>query len=263
MPAHLAMAIVTLTTDFGTSDGYVGAMKGILLSLAPDVRIVDITHQVPRQDLLAAAHALATAVPFFPAGTIHLAVVDPGVGTARKPVVVREGEMLFVGPDNGICSLVMPRPEGAFEIAEPGFRRDNVSATFHGRDVFAVAAGRLAAGARPEDAGPPVVLRGKLPPVAGAEDATVHRVQHIDAFGNLITNIAAQPSLGESRFRVAGRDISGLAETYESVEVGELLAYIGSRGTVEIAVREGNAAELLGAARGTAIEVLPRSDTRP
>ena len=254
------MSIVTLTTDFGTIDGYVGAMKGVLLARAPGVVLVDITHSIPRHDVTAGAHALANAAPYFPPGTIHVAVVDPGVGTARKPIVLVHREQVFVGPDNGIFSLVAPRPEAAYEIADPGFRRERPSSTFHGRDVFAAAAAALAAGAAPEQAGPPVVLRGVLPPLTGADEADVHRVQHIDAFGNLITRIPPRAVAPGARLRVSGRDIVGLSTTYEDVPAGELLAYVGSRGTVEIAVREGSAAELLGAARGTVVEILPPPD---
>ncbi len=241
------LPIVTLTTDFGDRDGYVGAMKGVLLARAPAVTLVDITHAVPRHDVSAAANALVDAAPWFPPGTVHLAVVDPGVGGARAAVVVAAGRQLFVGPDNGIFSLVAPRPDAVHAIAAPAFRRAEVAATFHGRDLFAPAAARLALGDPPAAAGPPVVLRGRLDLPAG------HRVVHVDRFGNLVTNLAGVPPGG--RFRIAGRVIAGLSETYESVATGELCAYLGSRGTVEIAVREGSAAELLGASRGTAIEI--------
>lgn len=253
------MAIVTLTTDFGTADGYVGAMKGVLLSRAPGTHIVDISHAIPRHDIAAAAYCLANAVPFFPAGTIHVCVVDPGVGTQRKPVIVVDTDHFFIGPDNGVFSLVAARPRAAYEIAESGFRRDKPSATFHGRDIFAAAAAGLARGNRAEDAGPQVVLRGKLPPtsgpVPGAGGALSGNVLHVDVFGNLITNIPGDKVPEGARFRVAGRDIAGLSHTYEDVAEGELLAYIGSRRTVEIAVRNGNAAELVGASRGTVVEL--------
>ena len=238
---------MTLTTDFGDRDGYVGAMKGVLLARAPGVTLVDITHAVPRHDVAAAANALADAAPHFPAATVHLAVVDPGVGGARAAVVVAAGGHLFVGPDNGIFSLVAPRPDAVHLIASPAFRRGEVAATFHGRDLFAPAAARLALGDPPAAAGPPVTLHGRLDLPAG------HRVVHVDRFGNLVTNLAGVPP--GSRFRIAGRVIAGLSGTYESVAVGELCAYLGSRGTVEIAVREGSAAALLGATRGTAIDV--------
>jgi len=240
-------SIVTLTTDFGVEDGYVGAMKGVILSRAPTVTLVDITHAVPRHDIAAAANALADAAPCFPPGTIHLAVVDPGVGGARTPVVVVAAGQLFVGPDNGLFELAAPQPEAAFAIAEPAFRREPVSTTFHGRDVFAPAAARLALGAAAETAGPPVALAGRLGLARG------NRVVHVDRFGNLVTDIAGVPP--GARVRIAGQVIAGVGETYESVATGALCAYVGSRGTLEIAVREGSAAEMLGAGRGTAVEV--------
>lgn len=252
------MAIVTLTTDFGTADGYVGAMKGVLLSRAPGTHVVDIAHDLPRQDISAAAHALTNVIPHFPPGTIHVCVVDPGVGTDRKPVIVVDKDQLLVGPDNGLFSLVAPRPTAAYEIRERDFRRDRPSSTFHGRDIFAPAAAALARGAKPEAAGPQVVLRGRIPILEAPEGRSV-TVAHVDVFGNLITNLPAKRIPAEVGFRVAGRDIAGLSKTFESVGEGELMAYIGSRQTLEIAVRNGNAAELLGASRGTVIEVVPPS----
>ena len=254
------MAIVTLTTDFGTSDGYVGAMKGVLLARAPGTRIVDITHDIPRHDIAAAAYALANAVPYFPPGAIHVCVVDPGVGGERKAVIVVDKDCLLVGPDNGVFSVVAPRPQAAFAITESSFRRDKPSATFHGRDFFAAAAAALARGGRPEEAGPQVVLRGKLPhhsesPERRPDGVIGGNVLHVDVFGNLITNIPGDRVETGAEFRVLGRDIFGLSTTYDVVAEGELMAYVGSRGTVEIAVREGNAAESLGASRGTVVEV--------
>src|SRR5262245_38148530 len=143
------LPIITLTTDFGDADGYVGAMKGVLHAGAPGVTVVDITHAVPRHDVAAGAFALATAAPYFPPGTIHLAVVDPGVGGARMPVVLVSGGHVFVGPDNGVFARVAPRPEAAYQVTGAGFRREITSPTFHGRDVFAVTAARLASGAAP------------------------------------------------------------------------------------------------------------------
>jgi len=243
------VAIVTLTTDFGDRDGYVGAMKGVLLTRAPGVTLVDITHGVPPHDVVAAANALVDAAPHFPPGTVHLAVVDPGVGGARAAVVVAAGGHLFVGPDNGIFSLVAPRPEAVHAIAQPEFRAAAVAATFHGRDLFAPAAARLALGAPAHAAGPPVELRGRLDLPPGES-----RVVHIDRFGNLVTDIAGDLPAATG-FRIAGQAIAGISQTYESVAPGELCAYVGSRGTIEIAVREGSAAARLGAARGSPVEV--------
>jgi S-adenosyl-L-methionine hydrolase (adenosine-forming) len=250
--AGVALALVTLTTDFGTADGYVGAMKGVLYRAAPGVVVVDITHAVPRHDVAAGAHALATAAPWFPPWTVHVAVVDPGVGGRRRGVVVVAAEQIFVGPDNGIFSLAAPRPDAVYEIAEAGFRATRVSPTFHGRDVFAVAAARLAAGAPPEQAGPPVTLAGTLPRPA----ATEHQVVHVDGFGNLVTDLDGDDVAPGSRVRVAGRDVGGLHRTFEDVARGELVAYVGSGGTVEIAVREGSAATALGAGRGAPVDLV-------
>ncbi len=250
--AGVALALVTLTTDFGTADGYVGAMKGVLYGAAPGVVVVDITHAVPRHDVAAGAHALATAAPWFPPWTVHVAVVDPGVGGRRRDVVVVAAEQIFVGPDNGILSLAAPRPDAVYEIAAADFRAARVSPTFHGRDVFAVAAARLAAGAPPEQAGPPVTLVGSLP----RPDGTVHQVVHVDAFGNLVTDLDGDDVAPGSRVRVAGRDVGGVHRTFEDVARGELVAYVGSGGTVEIAVREGSAATALGAGRGAPVDLV-------
>jgi len=248
---------VTLTSDFGTRDGYVGAMKGVILSIAPDARIVDITHELPRHDVAAAAFALAQAAPYFPAGTIHVAVVDPGVGGGRAAVIIDGGEQLFIGPDNGLFSLVAPAPARVHAITAPGFRRDQVAATFHGRDLFAVAAGQLAAGARVEEAGPAVGLTGVLAlarhgPTPSGRWATV---VHVDVFGNLITDAGAEDLPAAVRFRVGGILIERLSTTFESVGRGELVAYIGSGNTVEIAVREGDAARVLGVGRGAVVAI--------
>tara|TARA_R110002096_G_scaffold44526_8_gene120220 strand:- start:26014 stop:26778 length:765 start_codon:yes stop_codon:yes gene_type:complete len=245
-------------TDFGTADGYVGAMKGVLYSRAPGVRIADVSHAIPRHDVGAAAHALTNSVPFFPAGTIHVCVVDPGVGTDRKAVIVMHKDQMLVGPDNGVFSLIAPRATKAYEISQAAFLRDRPSMTFHGRDVFAAAAAELARGGKPEDAGPQVVLRGKLP--AEQAEGAAACVAHIDVFGNLITNIAKGKVPVGAGFRIAGREIAGLSETYSNVGSGELVAYIGSRDTLEFAIRQGNAAETLGASRGTIVELVQAAD---
>lgn len=252
------MALVTLTTDFGTADGYVGAMKGVIRSIARDAELLDITHAIERHDIVGGAFALAQAAPHFPAGTIHVAVVDPGVGGERNAVVAVAGDQVFVGPDNGLLSLVAPTPSEVYAIAAPGFRREEASATFHGRDVFAVCAGNLAAGAAPRDAGPACDLLGLLtfPTAATRPEGLVATVIHVDAFGNLITDLGADELPEGAHFRVGGRTIETLSTTYESVERGELVAYVGSGNTLEVAQREGSAARSLGVARGSFIEIL-------
>jgi S-adenosyl-L-methionine hydrolase (adenosine-forming) len=252
--------IVTMTTDFGTRDGYVGAMKGVILSAAPGATVVDLTHEVPPHDVAAAAFALAQAAPYFPDGTVHVAVVDPGVGGARRCVAIDDGRHRFVGPDNGTFALAVPAPVAVPEITAPAFRRGTVAATFHGRDVFAPAAARLAAGAPVAEAGPAVPLEGRLDGgelAVSADGRDVRgRVIHVDRFGNLVTDVPAARLAAGATVRVGARVVArGLSATYEGVPRGRPLAYVGSAGTLEIAVREGSAASRFRARRGAAVTV--------
>ncbi|HTJ44205.1 MAG TPA: SAM-dependent chlorinase/fluorinase [Kofleriaceae bacterium] len=234
------MALVTLTTDFGTADGYVGAIKGVILTLAPGTVVVDVAHDVPRHDVAHAAWVLATSAWMFPLGTIHLCVVDPGVGGARNEIVVAARGHLFVGPDNGVFALVGDPCEGAWAITSAAFHRPQPSPTFHGRDVFAPAAAALARGLPPHLAGPATCS------TVSARDTGV--IVHVDAYGNLISDLR-----GAAQVRIAGR-VLDVKRTYEDVAPGELVAYVGSAGTIEIAVREGSAASVLGLARGARVE---------
>jgi len=237
------MAIVTLTTDFGTRDGYVGAMKGVILRLAPGTTIVDIAHDVPRHDIAHAAWVLATSAYEFPLGTIHVCVVDPGVGGARNEIIVSAKGHLFVAPDNGVLTQVASGVEGTWAITSKAFHRPQPSPTFHGRDVFAPAAAALARGLPPHLAGPATCAM--VPPRA-APGAIVH----VDGYGNLISDLKPGPV----RVIVAEREIA-VRRTYEDVPPGALVAYVGSAGTIEIAVREGSAAEALGVGRGAPVAV--------
>ncbi len=265
------MPILTLLTDFGTEDEYVGVMKGVILSIAPHVRLVDLTHQIPPQDVRRAAFLLSNAVPFFPPDTVHLAVVDPGVGTARRPLAVRTPVGTFVGPDNGLFSYVLAEVPhwGAVELRNPAYRLRYVSSTFHGRDIFAPAAAHLAMGAPLEALGPPVTDPQRLPlPYLELGDGWLEgEVLHADRFGNLVTSIgrlrweggrlllvpAFRPNppryaLSATAVRVvaAGLELPGIRRTYGEVPSGSPLALVGSSGFLEIAVREGSAAEQLG-----------------
>ncbi|HEY2900897.1 MAG TPA: SAM-dependent chlorinase/fluorinase [Polyangia bacterium] len=261
------MPIVTFTTDFGFSDGYVAAMKGVVLSLAPQTTLVDVAHGIAAQDVAAGAVALAQAAPLFPPGTIHIAVVDPGVGSPRAGVVIEAGGSFFIGPDNGVLSLAAAPPRRAFRIEAPAFRRAQVSPTFHGRDIFAPAAGRLAAGASAADAGPalPEIVQLDAPTLRHLGDHVEGSIIHVDAFGNLISSITGEvlrlaaggPNAdvevelegGEGRFHPV------LARTFSDVEPNRLVAYIGSGGQLEIALRNGSAARLTGAARGSPVRL--------
>ena len=257
------MPIVTFTTDFGAHDGYVGALKGVVLSLAPQATLVDIAHGVTARDVAAGAVALAQAAPLFPPGTIHVAVVDPGVGGARAELVVAAGGSFYIGPDNGVLSRAARAPRQIHRIEAPSFRREPVSPTFHGRDVFAPAAGRLAAGAAITEAGPAQdsMVELAVRPLHNRDGVIEGEVIHVDGFGNLITSLPADVVAGmspEATIEVeggAGRFEPKLGRTFSDVESGALIAYIGSGGQLEIARRDGSAAGRLGAERGTIVRL--------
>lgn len=253
--------LVALTTDFGTEDPYVGVMKGVLLGICPHARLVDVTHGIPPQDVVAGRLALEAAVPYFPAGTIHLAVVDPGVGTGRAAIAVRTPRAVFVGPDNGLFSflaeadlLEVRRIENRDYVLHP------VSRTFHGRDVFAPAAAHLAAGVALSRLGTPVSAPNRLPlPTARTVEggAVVGEVLTFDHFGNAVTSVrSADLPPDACRVVVAGRTCP-LVSTYAAVADGEPLGLVGSTGRLEVSVRGGSARRELGLRRGTAVRVPP------
>ncbi|MDT7856892.1 SAM-dependent chlorinase/fluorinase [Rubrivirga sp. S365] len=272
--------IVTLTTDFGLRDGYVAAMKGAMLAAAPDVRAVDVTHEVPAQDVMAAAFVLRGAAPFFPAGTVHLAVVDPGVGTLRRAIaarlVVGGTPCRFVGPDNGLLPLLADGPPvEAVVLDRPGAWRTPVpSDTLHGRDVFGPVAAALAAGAALDDigspAGPLAPLHWPLPRVDA--EGVEGMVLHVDRFGNCTTNIPREALAGRGGFKayVGSSVLRRHAPSYGHVAAGEPLTLFGSSGHLEIAVNRGDAAALLSVVRGAPVSVVfeaapappPRTRTR-
>lgn len=239
--------MLTLLTDFGTADGYVGEMKGVLASRAPGVPIVDIAHDVPPQDVEAARLTLARYWRRFPEATVHLVVVDPGVGTDRGALVVSSGGRLLVGPDNGVLSPALLLP-GARAVRLPV--PDGAAPTFHGRDVFAPAAAMLARGASIDSLGEPEtepVVRRTPEPRRLADGSIEGRVITIDRFGNCITNLLA-PRGGT--VSVSARVIGPVQRTYAAAPHGAAVAVSGSTGLVEIAVREGSAAAMLGLRRG-------------
>jgi hypothetical protein len=241
------MAVVTLTTDFGSSDAYVGAMKGVVLSLAPGAVLVDICHNIPPQDVRAAAVVLADAAPYFPEGCIHVAVVDPGVGSERAGIVVESRGQLFVGPDNGVMSVAAPSPRRVFRIASERFQRAKVSPTFHGRDIFAVTAGRLAAGNAAEESGPAQSHMIDVAKVSSGPltDDCIGEILRIDHFGNLITTLVSDLVTGRWLLECAGRNFAiDAGPTFSAVAPGGMVLYAGSGGRVEIAIRDGSAARL-------------------
>ncbi|MXW23274.1 MAG: SAM-dependent chlorinase/fluorinase [Chloroflexi bacterium] len=255
--------IVTLTTDFGTRDSYVAQLKGVLLSRCVDLRIHDLTHDIAPHDVVEGALFLAASVPTFPAGTVHLAVVDPGVGSERRPIAAEVSGQRVVCPDNSLLTLLArAQPiEAVHELTNPQFRREPVSATFEGRDVFAPAAAHLACGGAIADLGPAVsdLARLALPEPERTERGMRGEVMHVDRFGNAITNIHVsmlRDGLHHAQVRVAGRELPVL-RTYADAAGGEALALVGSSGYIEVAVREGSAAETLGLRRGSPLLVVP------
>lgn len=241
--------VITLLTDFGTADGYVGEMKGVLLSQVPDATIVDVTHDVPSHDVELGRLTLARVWRRFPAGTVHLAVVDPGVGTERAALAVASDGRFLVGPDNGLLSPALLAGDArVVSLAVP----PGASATFHGRDVFAPAAARLARGAGVDALGDPVadplILRTPEPHRA-PDGALAGEVIAIDRFGNAITNLVA---VRGGRIAVAGREFP-LRRTYADMTDREPGAVVGSTGFIEIVVRNGRAADVLRLVRGSGV----------
>jgi S-adenosylmethionine hydrolase len=259
--------LITLLTDFGLDDAYVGVMKGVILRINPDIRVVDLTHAVPPQQILAGAFILCNAVGFFPDGTIHLAVVDPGVGSARRPILIETDRGLLVGPDNGVlcpAAAVMGRRHARVLANEELFLHP-VSHTFHGRDVFAPAAAHLACGVTPEKVGPVLdaIVELQLPVPRRNGAAIAGEVVHVDRFGNLVTNISADalPRFPARQVcvSISTTPIGTLLATYSAAAEGAPLALLGSWGTVEIAVRNGSAAKMFAAGPGTPVTVVVES----
>lgn len=263
--------IVTLTSDFGLADEFVGVMKGVILGREPAAVIVDLSHMIEPRAILQAAHLLQAAWSFFPAGTIHAAVVDPGVGSDRRVVLLQAGGHYFLAPDNGLLSLVMAGCDSprCWQVNRRSLFLDRVGTTFHGRDIFAPVAASLAGGLAPDLVGPrlPVgdlVVLTDLLPHGGAEPGSLWgRVVQVDRFGNLITNIGRQflrKFFGDGDRRHLEIScgpvlVHGLSETYSAQPAGVLLALIGSRDTLELAVNQGRAADLLGVGIGAEVQV--------
>jgi S-adenosylmethionine hydrolase len=255
----MADPLVTLTTDFGTASPYVAAMKGVLLAVNPAVRLVDLSHDIPPQNVRHAAFFLASALPYFPADTLHVVVVDPGVGSERVILYVETAGQRLLVPDNG-CWTLLEEPRRVLRVAEPRFWRSTVSSTFHGRDIFAPVAAHLARGVNPEQLGPAVSEWVRLemrPPVPGMNSLT-GEIVFIDHFGNLITNIPAARlqtpnvlTVGRHTFRRRFRWV----RTYAEAEPGTLVALASSTDLLEVAVVQGNAAHRLQATIGTPVTV--------
>lgn len=260
-----AAPIITLTTDFGLSDHYVGTMKGVLLSYFPDARLVDISHEVPAFSIHAGAYTIDQAAPYFPRGTVHLIVIDPGVGTARKPLLLEALGQHFVAPDNGVLSLIFARDKNAIahEITNRELWLPNPSATFHGRDIFApVAAAVASGGAAAENVGP---LLSKIEQLSNIGPEQIERgvwrgiVWSVDHFGNVITNFPAIDfaRIADSPFTLHFRahEVTEFRPTFGDAAPGLCFAYFGSSGYVEIGINQASAAAVLEIKPGDRIQL--------
>lgn len=254
---------ITLTTDFGTSDHFVGTMKGVILGISPRARFVDITHEIAPQDIHEASLVIAQAWRYFPKGSIHVVVVDPGVGSARRPILCEAEGQFFIAPDNGVLSMIYDGARHKVRvISNEKLFLKNVSKTFHGRDVFAPAAAHLSKGLAPAKFGRPIqdFLRNFLmKPTRLSRHDWAGVVLKADRFGNLITNfhIAEFPDVAEHSIELrAGLErINRLARTYAETEIGELFAIVGSSGYLEVVVNQGSAAKRLGVGAGSPVEL--------
>ena len=251
--------VITLLTDFGTADYFVAAVKGVILTSNPHVSLVDITHEIPPQDIETAAFTLLACYRDFPDDTIHLAVVDPGVGSARRPIVAKAGSQYFVGPDNGLFSYVFDSEakHKIFAITRDKYLRQPASSTFHGRDLFAPVAAALADGVKPSKFGPRIEDEVRLAPLGPAkreDGGLAGRIIHVDRFGNCVTNFTLNdiPDTTKVKLRVKQREIEAFRQFYAENDGSEnqIFAIWGSAGFLELSVNGGSAAELLEVQRG-------------
>jgi S-adenosylmethionine hydrolase len=265
------MSLITLLTDFGTVDYFVGALKGAILSVNLQAHIVDITHEIPAHDIEAGAFTLLAAYKSFPPQTIHVAVVDPGVGSARRPLLIQAHGHFFIGPDNGLFSYICDSANDVrvYHLTNENFFRTPVSTTFHGRDIFAPVAGALSKKVPPFEFGELIEDVRRLAPLAPLREvdgAWSGKIIHIDRFGNLITNISRQELTDEQlaagvKLEIGGREISSFRKFYAEAAgtaEGELFAIWGSAGLLEIAANGASAAQLIKAARGQLVRLLSR-----
>src|SRR2546429_2766640 len=256
--------IITLLTDFGSRDYFAAAMKGVILSINPAAQIVDITHEIPPQDIHAAAFNLLATYKDFPTNTIHVAVVDPGVGSSRRAVLIECAERFFVGPDNGIFSWVCEREVSyrAIHLTNENYFRHPVSATFHGRDIFAPAAAALSNGVAPEEFGPAIeslIHLDSLKPKILSDEVIEASIIYIDHFGNCITNLTREilgDDLSLVRLVISGCEITSFRRYYREAEEREVFCVIGSAGFLEVVAANNSAAAILDARRGQTVSVV-------
>jgi len=259
----LPNAIITLTTDYGLNDHLVGTLKGVILKINPEATIVDITHNVAPFDVLDGALTIGSVYSYFPARTVHVVVVDPGVGTERRPLLVTAENQYFVAPDNGVLSVIYEREANTVvrHATAEHYYLQPVSKTFHGRDVFAPIAAWLTKGWQTASMGDEITDYKKfaMPKPKAVDGVSKGIVMRVDAFGNLITNFRAEDlpesalTNGEVKFQVGAQAVSRMVPTFASGNAGEPVAYVGSSGYIEIAVNKGNASRTLSIGRGTPV----------
>lgn len=261
MPANRRTPVITLLTDFGLKDQFVGVMKGVIASIAPRASVIDVSHEIDAYQVSQARFLLGQSWPYFPKGTVHVCVVDPGVGSARRPILVEAAGHHFVGPDNGLFTDLLDLPKCVVRaLTKPKYWLKNISQTFHGRDVFSPVAAHLATGVRPLMFGPIIddPLRGEsLIPSRLGRRVWLGTVLHVDRFGNLITNLI--PPVAGLALRVGLRELVQRVDDYAAGPPGEPVVLIGSHGNLEVAVNQGSAAKTLGCGVGSPVEleVLP------
>jgi hypothetical protein len=263
------MKTISLLTDFGLRDGYVGVMKGVIWRICPQARIADISHNISPQNVLEGAYALWRVTPYFPSGSVHVAVVDPGVGTHRRPIAARLGEHFYVAPDNGLLSAVLSQTEkdgGEIEIVcldNPAYWLEEVSNVFHGRDIFSPVGAHLANGVPLHKLGTLIEdpQRLELPQPERSPRGVVGQIIEIDNFGNLATNVTREDlkDLGDVFVRLRGQEIHGLVNTFGERVPGDLVALFGTHNDLMVSVVNGNACQRLGAEFGDRVEVIPVS----
>ena len=260
------MTVLSITTDFGITNGFVGVMKGVIYGIAPDAKIVDISHLISAQDVLEGAYAMWRAVPFFPPGSVHVGVVDPGVGTKRRPIGARLGDQYFIAPDNGLLTpLILDAEQNGdplefVHLDNPKYWLPKVSNTFHGRDIFAPTGAHLAAGVPLSELGTPITdsIRLDMPRPEKTENGWRAHVTIIDIFGNLTTDLPAEALEGrrDVLIKIQGHEIDGIIESYGHREVGDLVAVVDSEYYIEIAEVNGSAARTLRSQIGNIVEII-------
>ena len=260
------MPLITLTTDFGLKDGFVGTLKGVIWSICPQAQIADISHAISPQNVLEGAHVLGRAYAFFPPGTVHVAIVDPGVGTRRRPIAACLGAQFFVGPDNGLFTPMLADaekngwPVEIVHLTNADYFLAEVSHTFHGRDIFAPVAAHLANGVLLANFGPAISdpVRLSMPQPEKTPTGWRAHITVVDIFGNLTTDLPAAALVDHApvSFHLHGREVRGLVDSYGNAQPGELVALVDSENYIEIAIVNGSAAQVTGALVGDVVEVV-------